>query len=148
MESKDLNIIVGKKVVKAWRGYGFFISFDFGKTIIKKGLNKVGQMIEMENPEISLSIDDAWVFTRDEKNIIGTDLNTDSHEQNIKLMNEVDIFLEENFKKKAATIDKYEKEEIMTTIFFSNGLELKMNNKGDRSDDSDNWYLLIEKERA
>lgn len=144
MESKDLNLIVNKKIDDVFRGYGFYIHFSFGKTITEKGFNKVGQAIEINHPEISLCIEDAWGFVKNGKNIIGTDLSTDPREQNIELLNKVDRFLEENFKPNTTTIEKYEKEEVVTTIFFSNGFELEINNEGDRPDDSDNWYLLID----
>lgn len=143
MESKDLNIIVDKKIVKAWRGYGYFISFDFGKSITEKGKNKMGQIVEVSHPEISLSAEDAWGFVKNGQNIIGTDLSTDSRDQNILLFNKIDKFLDENFKPNTVTVEKYEKDELVTTIFFSNGLELEINNVGTRSDDPDNWYLLI-----
>lgn len=144
MESKNLNIIVDKKIVKAWRGYGYFISFDFGKTVKKTGLNKVGETIKVSHPEISLSVEDAWGFVKNGQNIIGTDLSTDSRDQNIQLFKKIDKFLDENFKPNTVTIEKYEKEEAVITIFFSNGFELEMNNEGDRPDDQDNWYLLVD----
>jgi len=137
MESKDLNLITGKKITKAWRGGGFFISFDFGKTITKSGTNKVGQTIEISNPEISLNIDFAWAFVRDGRDIIGTDSNEDE----IKLMDSIDQFLDKNFKPNTVEITKVEEQKEVTIVFFSNGLELEMNNS---ENDSDNWYLLVD----
>lgn len=137
MESKNLNLILNKKITKAWRGGGFFISFNFGKTITRNGVNKVEEIIEISYPEISLNIDSAWAFVKNGKDVVGTD----SEKNEADLMDEIDQFLDNNFRPDTVEITDIEKQEEVTIIFFSNGLELEMNNGGENDED---WYLLID----
>jgi hypothetical protein len=139
MESQNLKPIVNQKVAKAWRGYGFFISFDFGKTITKKGKNKVGEMIEIASPEISLSIEGTWAFMKDGKDVVAID----PAKEVLVLYEEIDKFLSEGFKPNQVAVENFEKQENVTIITFSNGFELEINNK--REDREDGWYVLTEK---
>lgn len=122
MESKNLNLILDKRITKAWRGYGFFISFEFGSN--------------EEIPDVSLNIDSAWAFVKDGEDLIGTDADKDE----AILLEEIDQFLDENFKPKTVEVDAIEHQNDITIIFFSNGLELEMNNGSEDGDDD--WYLL------
>lgn len=118
MESKNLELITGKKVTKVWRGYGFFISFEF------------------EN--ISLNVEDSWAFVKD-----GKDLMTNDPNQNLQEgYKQVDQFISDNFKLNSVTLNKFEIQEDVTILYFSNGLEFEMNNQSNRDDDPDNWYLI------
>lgn len=138
MEYQNLKPIVNQKIVKAWRGYGFFISFDFGKTITKEGLNKVGKMIEISRPEISLSVEGAWAFIKDGKDAV----TIDPAKKALVLFKEIDKFLVENFKPNKVLVESFEKQENVTIVTFSNGFELEMNNK--REDGEEGWYVLME----
>lgn len=118
MESKNLELITGKKVTKVWRGYGFFISFEFNNT--------------------SLNVEDSWAFVKDEKDLMTNDPNQNLQEG----YKQVDQFISDHFKPNSVTLDKFEIQEDVTILYFSNGLEFEMNNQSNRDDDQDNWYLI------
>lgn len=102
---ENLNNITNQTITKAWRGYGFFISFEF-------------------NNNLSLNIEGSWGIVKDGKDLIDSDNNFE----------EIDNFITKEFSNKEISIDKFETEEDVTIVFLSNGYELEMNNKEDDED--------------
>jgi hypothetical protein len=135
MEYQNLKPLVNQKIVKAWRGYGLFISFDFGKTITKEVYNKMNQLIEVSSPEISLNVESEWAFIKDNKEIIATN----SSQEDLALFKEIDNFLTENFKQNQVSIIKFDEQEDITIVSFSNSYKLEMNNK---ENNEEGWYIL------
>ena len=78
MESKDLNIIINKKITDIWRGYGFYIHFSFGKIRTEGCFVEIDKKTyERDIPEISFCIEDFWRFVKNGKEIVSTDSEKD-----------------------------------------------------------------------
>lgn len=105
MENQDIRPVIGKKIARAWRGYGFFTSFDFADSI-------------------SINIEGPWGFVRDGKDLVNTE----------STFEEIDNFLNKTFEPNKVSISDFEIQDDVTVITFSNGVELEMNNKFNEED--------------
>lgn len=66
---KDLNQIINKKILRAWKGYGSALFLELGALHQELVAKKNGETITSLVGEWTLSSDGAWVLIRDNKEI-------------------------------------------------------------------------------